>query len=599
MPCLQLKRKAESGVPGESPCKVLKIRGRKVVIDPDEDVPIKGGHPHKPPSAANGRKRERADHGDEGEPPKRAKVGRQAEGGQSPKLTTQNKRPSPKVVVPAPRLATSQQQGVARAGLSFFQTLQRKGMKPIPPQDSQIRSVLVRDPAAPKKAQPAEPKTVLPKGARQVLPHNSGLIEVPKGRSAQSTSTTASGPKEGAEPPALVKTSSVGSPKRKAEEQIEEPPPKKPAVAKAKTLSWLQTGKLEPTTVHKRFFPVKPKTTTTKASHSGRVRKSNAGPDTKVVNPDTNEAVNESNGGSKKVSAAEKQTSLDGVTPPGLENLGNCCFANSMLQALYSIKEFRDHFISKVRHCTNATGDQSLGHGLGRLFQRMQAAVRDGAKESVHDFLQAFGSRHHEYDGSKQQEAYDFLEKLFTELKAEEANSDGPAAPDVSLVKELFAGQTATRLECGSCGKKRDTAHVDACWSIRLDVPNRGRKTTLSDCLRRSLDAETPEGYTCESCGEKDVTSKTERIKNWGTYLLLNCDRAGPKGKIGTKIQIPEYVGLDEHMLDCRPSTSDVGQTVAKLFPAFRYEVVAFAEHSGARYVIPIFNKTLLMGMQS
>ncbi|KAL9026829.1 MAG: hypothetical protein Q9196_004561, partial [Gyalolechia fulgens] len=315
--------------------------------------------------------------------------------------------------------------------------------------DSQIRTVLVRDPAAPKKARPSEPNTVVPKGPRQPLPHNSGLIQVPKGRSDPPTSTAASGPKEGAESPALVETSSVGSPKRKAEERIEEPRAKKPATAKAKTSSWLYTGRLEPTTTHRSFFPVKPKGTTAKSSHSKRASKNNAGPLSKVVDPDTSKAVNNSNGGSEKVSAAEKQTTSGGVTPPGLENLSNCCFANSMLQALYAIKEFRDHFISKIRHCTDTpdtTGDQSLGLGLGRLFRRMQEAVRDGAKVSAEEFLRAFGSRHQQYDGLRQQEAYDFLEKLFTELKAEEANFGGQDVPDVSLVKDLFAGQTATRV---------------------------------------------------------------------------------------------------------------------------------------------------------
>ncbi|KAL8940866.1 MAG: hypothetical protein Q9216_002586 [Gyalolechia sp. 2 TL-2023] len=586
MPCLQLKRKAESGAPGESPCKVLKIRGRKVVIDPDEDVPVKRAHPQEPPPAANGRKRERVDHRDEGNPPKRAKVGGQAKGVQAPKLTrTQHQRPSPKPVGPAPCLATAQQQGPLRAGLSFFQTIQPKGMKPIPPQGS-IRTVLVRGPTAPRKAQPAGPKTVLSEGPCQVLQRNGGQIQVPEARNTPSISTAASGPQKGVETPVLVKTPPVGSAKRKAKEQIEEPPAKQRAVAKAKPLSWLYTGRLKPTTVHKRFLPVKPKTTTARANCSERVKKSSTGPKAKIADPDTCKVVIDSNGGIEKVSATEERTSSDGVPPPGLENLGNSCFANSMLQALYSIKEFRNHFVSKICHCTGITHDQSLGLGLGRLFQRMQAAVRDGAKASLRDFLRAFGSRYHEYDGSKQQEAYEFLDKLFRELEAEEANSDGPAAPDSSLAKELFTGQTATRLECGACGRVRETANTDTCWSIRLDVPDGSRNATIADCFKRSLDAEIPEGFACESCGEKNVTSKTEVIKNWGMYLLLNCDRANRRGKIGTKIPIPRYVALDEHMQDCWPSTTEQGKRMAKIFPDFRYEVVAFVEHCGATYVV-------------
>lgn len=130
---------------------------------------------------------------------------------------------------------------------------------------------------------------------------------------------------------------------------------------------------------------------------------------------------------------------------------------------------------------------------------------------------------------------------------------------------------------------------------MRLNVPQEGRKTTISDCLKRAAATETPEGYACESCGKKDVTSKRERIKSWSKYLLLNCDRVVRKGKVGTKIPIPRYVNLDEHMLDYQPSTSDVGKKMANLFPEFRYEVVAFAEHDGATYVVPAVVEALLI----
>lgn len=273
------------------------------------------------------------------------------------------------------------------------------------------------------------------------------MTAVPKGRSALSTPTTTSGPKEGVETPTVGKTTSAGSPKRKAEERTEEQPPaKKPATAKAKDPSWLFGGKVKPTTTHKEFFQVKPETTKTEASHSGKARKTNVEPVAEVAQPDTSKAGNNINDGSKEVSAAEKQTSSDGVKPPGLRNLGNACFASSILQGLYQVKEFREHFLSRSRHCRDRPGDKSISHSLGQLFQKMSTAVREVAGDSVHGFLKTFGERHRQYDGSKQQDAYDFLEKMFTELNAEEASSNGPVVPKVPLVRELFAGRMATKV---------------------------------------------------------------------------------------------------------------------------------------------------------
>ena len=81
----------------------------------------------------------------------------------------------------------------------------------------------------------------------------------------------------------------------------------------------------------------------------------------------------------------------------------------------------------------------------------MHKAVSNGAKESPCDFLRAFGSRHHGYGGSKQQEAYDFLEKLFREIEAEETGAGGSVADDMALVKDLFSGQTMTRVGLSCC----------------------------------------------------------------------------------------------------------------------------------------------------
>ncbi|KAL8733515.1 MAG: hypothetical protein Q9181_003563 [Wetmoreana brouardii] len=643
MSCNPLKRKAEHEILSDKPCKAINLKGRRIVVDSEDEAPI-----------APKRKR-----GDENEPPSKKQKTviddrpEQTEGTTSKPVRAKEQRPSSRPEKPTTwPSAKGQQPARNPQGVSFFSLMQRKGAKPIPPQDIHITTVKeptkptpgpivqpprpktqvakAQDASRPGKAQALKPKTAAAKPqdgsahttirpwkvkkpgtkAQEVPgPQTENPAEVPKRKSTPPTANSASAlTAVGATEP-QGKAKDISPAKRKAEENTEAPAKKAkieslpPAATPSSAVGAVAgTKSKESDAVASTNLPQKRKA----EEISGAPAKKQCQPVTKsfwknpeyapdcIVRKEYDTGKRKTSGDraktgrvSKKISSPKhgKASSAETKLPAGLKNGGLRCFANVVVQALDGVPELRDHVISKFREADKS--HTSLRVCLGRSFSQLETAAKEGKTESLHDFLQAFGTYYPAYNGSEQQEVYDFLEKLLQQLGVEEVDCGEVGAQEIPFTKKLFAGKTVTRLECRACGNKHDGPEVNA-YSLQLRVPApiRGQEATLPTCLEQYFREETPTGYTCEKCGEKDTTSKRDVVKEWGQYLVLNCDRAWQGEKVGTKLALPKHVALEKHMADYKPLAADATEsqkTLRRAFPPHNFEVIAFAEHQGTR----------------
>ncbi|KAL8905685.1 MAG: hypothetical protein Q9171_006580 [Xanthocarpia ochracea] len=204
----------------------------------------------------------------------------------------------------------------------------------------------------------------------------------------------------------------------------------------------------------------------------------------------------------------------------------------------------------------------SFGQCLGQTLRHMRVAAQKGDTVCARGLMKMFSSHHPGYDGvSSQQEAFDFLDKVFDLLGTEDVAPSDESEQDTPLVNDLVRGQKFTQ----------------------LDIPDKCRETTIPSCLNRALATEKIEGYICESCRGTGTTSKKDYLKGWGNYLVLHLNRAdSSSGKsIGTKIAVPERLNLDDYVLDGQlPGSKDEKVNVGSP-STLNYEPIAFIERSG------------------
>lgn len=258
----------------------------------------------------------------------------------------------------------------------------------------------------------------------------------------------------------------------------------------------------------------------------------------------------------------------------GLKNLGNSCYLASILQCLFSLREFQDRYynpkepplMTDTPAADLETQLRKLADGLlsGRYSRPdTDVVASEYTPEVPHQkglppamLKHLIGRGHEEFSTMRQQDAFELLLHL---LKLITRSQHTP--PFIDPVQSFrFAAEQ--RLKCLAC--KRARYRTDIQDNISIPVPIRRKKGLVSEgsnnakvaapiqeefepvSFKECLDIFTGEErveLTCPGCGSKDGFIKRTLFKTFPEILAVNARRFELVNWVPKKLDVPVLVG--------------------------------------------------------
>ena len=209
----------------------------------------------------------------------------------------------------------------------------------------------------------------------------------------------------------------------------------------------------------------------------------------------------------------------------GLVNFGNTCYCNSVLQALYFCRPFREKVLDyKARN--KRSNKETLLTCLADLFHNIATQKKKTGTVAPKKFIARLRKENEVFDNYMQQDAHEFLNYLLNTIAdlvtAEKGGNHGNSTTN-TWVHEIFQGTLTNETRCLNCESlsSKDEDFLD----LSVDVD---QNTSINHCLRVFSNTETLSSehkYYCENCCSKQEAQKRMRIKKLPMILALHLKR--------------------------------------------------------------------------
>eukprot|EP00210_Caulerpa_lentillifera_P006580 g6285.t1 len=277
----------------------------------------------------------------------------------------------------------------------------------------------------------------------------------------------------------------------------------------------------------------------------------------------------------------------------GLENFGNTCYCNSVLQALYFCTPFREGVLEFAESIDRDT-EENVYTCLAELFSQIYSQRKKSGVISPKKFVQRLKRDNDQFCGFMHQDAHEFLIYLFLQISEilekqqknnhqssvdsitedhtqAETGSDAESAKcelEPTWVQKIFEGKLVHETKCLQC--ETVTSREEVFMDLQLPIEH---NCSLTSCLKR-YSAKTildkRDKYFCEVCQCHQEAYRQNKIKHLPEILICHLMRFDERmRKLMYRVVFPMELKLC-NTTDDAPTCDDV------------YNLVAVVVHSGS-----------------
>lgn len=231
---------------------------------------------------------------------------------------------------------------------------------------------------------------------------------------------------------------------------------------------------------------------------------------------------------------------------PGLSNMGNTCYLNSVLQCLTYTPLFAQWLISNPPHHANGLfhSTQFMEKHVRQIFSKQQkhSSVRPHALVSNIRRV----ARH--FRPGRQEDAHEFL-RLFLQSMEPQRNKGLTKPTKKTFIDEIFGGTLKSRVACADCPYVSDTFQPFLDLSLELTKGVESIELALRHyTMVEKLDA--VNAWKCSGCHRRTRASKSLVIGQAPPVLILQLKRfanSWGRGKINKHIAFPELLDVSRY----------------------------------------------------